>query len=372
MSKYRVVLILAIFLAVSQILFGQANGNLQLHYVDVGQGDMEVLISPQGQVVLFDEGANKNCEKPLAYLQSLNIQKIDYIITSHYHEDHIGYVGDILRLYPLQSNAYDRGYSYNNDSYGNYIAAVGKNRTEATLGTQIILDQNFANPVSIKIVTLNGNGINAENENDLSITALVTFGNFQAELGGDLSGKNSGQYKDIESSVATKVGQIEVYKVHHHGSKCSSNDKWLSITKPKVGIISVGDGNKYKHPTKECLDRLHKSRVKTYWTEKGNGVLPDKENDIVDNGSIVVEVEPGSNNFTVKTNNRIETYTDWENTSTGTTSGTVENPKFSWSKESDIYHYSDCKRVRKINSEFLKTGTTRPSGKKLHKGCPEK
>jgi hypothetical protein len=103
---------------------------------------------------------------------------------------------------------------------------------------------------------------------------------------------------DIESSVSQKVSQVEVYKVHHHGSRYSSNKIWLSVIKPRIGIISTGVGNTYGHPTEECLDRLHAAGVKTYWTSAGNGVAPDAGNDVI-GGDIIVESAPNSSTFTV-------------------------------------------------------------------------
>jgi hypothetical protein len=82
--------------------------------------------------------------------------------------------------------------------------------------------------------------ITTSNENDLSVTARVSFGDFRAEIGGELSGDDSDNYKDIETGLAKNVGRLDVYKVHHHCSSQSSNDEWLRATKPTVAI-SDGD-----------------------------------------------------------------------------------------------------------------------------------
>lgn len=66
---------------------GQANGKLQIHFIDVGQGDGALLISPQGEMVLFDDGALLYCDKHVAYLHELGVKQVDYHITSHYHSD---------------------------------------------------------------------------------------------------------------------------------------------------------------------------------------------------------------------------------------------------------------------------------------------
>src|SRR5438309_483594 len=78
--------------------------------------------------------------------------------------------------------------------------------------------------------------------------AVVSYGRLDAVMGGDLSGFEAQGYLDIESSVASKFGQVEVYKVNHHCSAYSTNDTWLETIKPRVGIISVGKKNRYGHP----------------------------------------------------------------------------------------------------------------------------
>jgi len=238
MKRFLLSIIFLFF--VTSIAFGQvANGKLQLHFIDVGQGDAAVLISPHGEVVMFDDGVNKFCDMPVAYLEQLGITKIDYHIASHYHDDHIGCTKEILDKFPLQKTAYDRGNSYPSQIFKRYEQAVGAHRKTAAVGDKIILDAATANPVTIEIVALNGAGVDTTNENDLSVDAVIHFGKFDAEMGGDLSGYKTGNYEDIESVVAGKMNQVEVYKVHHHCSRYSTNDKWLSTIKSKVGIISA-------------------------------------------------------------------------------------------------------------------------------------
>lgn len=343
------------------------NGKLQIHFMDVGQGDGALLISPQGQTVLFDNGKRLNCDAPVSYLQQLGITKIDYLIVSHYHDDHIGCTTEVLNKFPLQTASYDRGGVYASGTYDKYIAKVGNKRVLATVGTTVTLDSGSANPVRIEIVALNGNGVVTTNENDLSLVAAVHFGQFDAVLGGDLSGFKTDNYEDIETSVGPKVGQVEVYKVDHHGSAYSSNDAWLATIKPKIGIISTGNGNKYGHPTPECLERLHAANIKTYWTETGAGVEPDPTLDVV-GGAIVVQDGPGEPTFTVTYGNgKVDSYPLWGSGG----SGPSVTATFAWSKNSPIYHLATCSVVKNISPANLQTGTTAPAGKTLHVGCPK-
>jgi len=195
---------------------------------------------------------------------------------------------------------------------------------------------------------------------------VVHYGKFDAVMGGDLSGFKAQDYLDIESSVAPRVGQVEVYKVNHHCSAYSSNDTWLETIKPRVGIISVGKKNRYGHPAPDCLERLHDKGVVTYWTETGAGAEPEPDRDFVA-GNIVVTTD-GEATFTVTsehTNPR--TYSLWGATDEGSTTGF----QYAWSAASDIYHYAQCRYVSSISPANLQQGAQPPPGKQLHSGCPK-
>ena len=110
--------------------------------------------------------------------------------------------------------------------------------------------------------------------------------------------------------MASLVGKVEVYKVHHHASRFSSNAAWLATTTPRVGIVSIGNANPFGHPTAEALTRLHDAGVQTYWTSAGNGTAPVPGQDVVA-GNIEVLVVPGSSTFSVIYQGASDTYPDW-------------------------------------------------------------
>src|SRR5689334_12546978 len=103
MSRLRVCIL---FLAVTIHCFGQAaNGKLQIHHIDMGQGDAALLISPGGETVMFDAGEDiaqrKQCNVIVDYLDQAGIREIDYLFVSHYHSDHIGCIPAVLSRFPL-------------------------------------------------------------------------------------------------------------------------------------------------------------------------------------------------------------------------------------------------------------------------------
>ncbi len=267
------------------------NGKLQIHHIDVGQGDGALIVSPLGQLAIVDDGTYSNCPAFVDYITGLGITSFDYNFASHYHADHIGCLDDLLGAgVALNVAGYDRGYSYTTATYTDYATALGAKRQTLSADQTITLDAGSANPVTIRCLALNGAGVypvDGSDENAKSVVIRVTYGAFDEVMGGDLTADTD---NDVESAVGPAVGDVEVYKVHHHASATSTSDSWLTSTTPEVSVISVGD-NTYGHPTAEALTRLHDHGVKTYWTELGSGADPTVGWDKV-GGTIVVQADP--------------------------------------------------------------------------------
>lgn len=307
-----VVPLFVLFLPAAALALG--NGKLQIHHIDVGQGDGALLISPNGQTALFDDGVYTNCTTIKSYLQGLGITTVDYHFCSHYHSDHLGCIDDLAAIgINIGTAGYDRGSSYSSASYTSYVNTLGAKRHTMTKNQVVTLDAGSANPVTIKCIDLNGAGVyspSGSDENAKSLSLLVSYGAFQEEISGDLTG-DVASGNDVESTVGPEVGDVEVYKAHHHGSRYSTNENWLNATSPEVCIISCGDGNTYGHPTVDALTRLHNHGVKTYWTETGAGATPNPAWDRVAGGTIVIQADPGATaTYTVSGPGFSDTYTN--------------------------------------------------------------
>ena len=260
---------------------------LEIHHIDVEQGDGALIISPGGETVMIDNGRWTTCSNTVNYLQGQGITSIDYHFASHYHADHIGCLDDLAGAgISVTGACYDRGGSYGSATFRDYVAACGALRQTLSAGQVIMLDAGAETPVTITVIAMNGAGLQSSDENAQSIVLLLSYGDFDEVFGGDLPGENP----DIELIVGPMVGDVEVYKVNHHGSRFSSTDAWLGAISPEVAIISVG-ANSFGHPTSDALARLHEHGIHTYWTNEGTG-SPDPQWDRV-GGNIVLEALPG-------------------------------------------------------------------------------
>ncbi len=285
------------------------NGKLQIHHIDVGQGDGMLLISPNGQTALFDDGNYLSCTGIKTYLQGLGVTTVDYHFLSHYHSDHLGCIDDLAAIgITIGTAGYDRGSTYSSGTYTAYVNTLGAKRQTLAKNQVITLDAASANPVTIKCVDLNGAGVyspSGSDENAKSAVYKVSYGGFDEVIGGDLTGDGT---TDVETTVGPETGDVDVYKTHHHGSRYSSNDNWLNAITAEVAVVQCGNGNSYGHPTLEAMTRLHNHNVKTYWTETGAGATPNASWDKV-GGNIVVQVNLATNQYTVAGTGFTDTYT---------------------------------------------------------------
>lgn len=282
---------------------------LQVHHIDVEQGDAALIVSPEGETAMVDNGDMDECANVLSYLGTLGITSIDYHFASHYHADHIGCLGEMAAAgITVAVACYDRGGSYDSNVFrDDYRDICGAKRQTASKGQVVTLDASAADPVTITVIDLDGAGvsISSSEENGRSLVLLLTYGSFDEALAGDLTGKSP----NVESVAGPQVGDVEVYKVSHHGADTSSHDDWLDATTPEIGVISVGN-NSHGHPTGAALSRLHDHGVKTYWTNLGSGATPDPAWDR-EGGDIVIEALPGPGaEFTVSGAGFADTYTN--------------------------------------------------------------
>jgi beta-lactamase superfamily II metal-dependent hydrolase len=285
----------------------RAQGELTIIHFDVGQGDSTLIIAPSGKTLLIDGGnQGEGAKVVVPRLKSLGVKKLDYVIATHFDADHIGGLDEVLKAMGAAVGVVlDHGNKgplkrlkrkkIKATRYGDYaIAAVlSEARNSVTLGRGVI---DLGAGVTVTIVAVNGCvlGGGADqyrkrlDKNGASVTLVITFGDFDYFIGGDLTG--GGRYgrkitEDMETPVAAKVGRIDALRLNHHGSNTSSNKFFLETLRPMVVVVSVGDGypnTRYRHPARAVLKRLHDIEAlglkAVYATNKGettDGLSPE-------------------------------------------------------------------------------------------------
>ena len=229
--------------------------------LDIGQGDATILRTPSGCAALFDGGPTGAGNTIKANLAALGITRLDAAFVSHYHADHMGGIDEIEQGatgVPI-TRVYDRGGSYSSVAYSQYAAQFAGRRSTTTAGQVIDL----CDEVTLSVIAVNGNGVSSSDENAKSLLVKARFGAIDMIVGGDLTGDSP----DIESRVAAAVGEVEVYKVHHHGSSTSSNLAFINALRPTTSFISLGANNSFGHPAPQTIATLTGAGSEIWQTE---------------------------------------------------------------------------------------------------------
>jgi len=274
--KYFFIFLSILFLSFSFNLFSKGKKvhkqklYLKVWFLDVGQGDGAVLITPQKKVVLIDAGPGETSldnfdageEVVIPFLHSLGVKKIDYVVASHAHLDHIGGLISVFREFKI-GVVYDSGFNYPSYTYERFLKVIKAKKIKYKIikrGDKLKWDKYLKIDVLSPPPKLFRGGSDC---NDNSIVLKIKYNNISILFTGDAERraelKMISKYKNRLEATVLKVG--------HHGSYTSTVDKFLYYVLPEVAVISCGRNNRFGHPHKSVLRRLQKYGVKIYRTD---------------------------------------------------------------------------------------------------------
>ncbi len=234
-----------------------AQEDLLIDYIDVGQAD-SILIRNQDKVMLIDAGTNEEGETVVNYLENLGITKIDYLIGTHPHEDHIGGLDDVINKFDI-GQIYMSKIETTTKTFEDVLEAIENKNLTVTApnkGDEIVLGQATGEFMTEPI-------LDKDNLNVSSLVFRLEFGNNSFLFMGDAEEEN-------EKTISWP--KTDVLKVGHHGSSTSSSEEFLKQVQPQYAIIMVGEDNSYGLPTQETIDKLNTIGSTIYRTDE-NGTI---------------------------------------------------------------------------------------------------
>lgn len=248
-------------------------GTVRVDVLDIGQGDSILIRTPANKTILIDAGDGQIDVPPI--LAELGVTQLDLVIATHPHADHIGGMDEVLDALPVKLYT-DNGLPHTTKTYDEVMKRI-EDKNIPYRAAQVGQTYKLDDGATIEILFPNGTPLH-DTRSDLnsnSVVARLTHGKDCFLFVGD------SEEPTEQALVQAGLGQCDVLKVAHHGSRHSSTSSFLAAVKPKIALISVGTGNRYGHPGEETLDRLEGIGAKVYRTDTmgmltvlstGNGV----------------------------------------------------------------------------------------------------
>ncbi|MBU1018976.1 MAG: ComEC/Rec2 family competence protein [Patescibacteria group bacterium] len=250
-------LLIAILLA----YFHQArlsHGQLHVHFLDIGQGDSILIQTPSNKLILIDGGPGTEILTQLNDVLPFLQKKIDLMILTHPHSDHIEGLVPVLDRYQVET-ALITGVAYHNSYYEEFLHDLQNEAqiyyahegADFDFGDGVFLDVLY--PFQPVI------GEYFENINNSSIVARITYEDDSILLAGDA--ENEVEEALLESGV---VLDSDLFKASHHGSKTANSKEFSEAVSPETVVIQVGEGNSFGHPHQETLSALEEMGATVY------------------------------------------------------------------------------------------------------------
>ncbi len=252
----------------------EGRGSLEVWMIDVGQGDAIALRTPRGRWILIDTGppgrGDPRAHPLVRALRGRGIGRIELLVITHADADHHGGAMALLDHVSVRAvmdpalPVAKRGYL----DVTRRAEELGIPWTAARAGQVTVVDGvrlRTLHPDESAIAIERARSPALVEANAASVVLLVEWNDFQLLLTGDA-------YVDVERAIADDVGDVDVLKVGHHGSRTSTDSLFLAIAKPEIALLSVGRRNRYGHPAPEVLDRLRAAGADVHRTDLEGGV----------------------------------------------------------------------------------------------------
>ncbi|MHB1457948.1 MAG: ComEC/Rec2 family competence protein [Armatimonadota bacterium] len=257
---------------------------MTVSFIDVGQGDSILVQFPNGSNMLVDAGDPNHGETVVKYLRSRNISKIDILVATHCHTDHIGGMPDVLESYKIVK-AWESGYDDGSEPRKQFLQNL-KDRgipygAPKAGFTQKIGSARIDSLAPVRLIT--GTERDANNN---CLVLRISYGKFSLLLTGDM------EAEEIASIVP--FPQSTVLKVAHHGSRNGTTAKLLKEVSPQIAVISAATQNDYGYPHTDTLAALNDAKSTLYMTSTNGTVIISTDGNAV--SSKVIPVSQISDN----------------------------------------------------------------------------
>lgn len=241
--------------------FNPDGKELRVHFIDVGQADAIFIELPNKQTMLIDAGEAENGVEVVSYIKDAGYSTLDYVVATHPHADHIGGMTTVIEQLKINKFFMPKKEQTTKIFEKMIDALTNKSINVYTARSGVVILEEGA--LRIEIVAPNSDTYT--DLNNYSAVIKLSYGENTFLFTGDAEA-------DSEKQISQDI-KADVLKVGHHGSDSSTSIDFLARVNPKYAVISVGEGNKYDHPSPSTLSKLEKAGIKIYRTDLSGTII---------------------------------------------------------------------------------------------------
>jgi len=264
--KYFPFFLLIFLIFLSRFLI--CSETLRVHFIDVGQGDSILIQSPDGINILIDAGNLSAGYKVNRYLESRKISRLECIIITHMHPDHVGGVFNILPKNRTNIIYYNGFRPQNNE----FFFEIMNFAEELNIPVKVLKAGNKLTFGNVTVDVLWPLEPFSGNMNEDSIVLKIIYGRVNFLLTGDLN--MNGEKKLMQTGYNLKS---DVLKIGHHGAEDSNSAEFIDSVMPEIAVLSVGQHNRYGYPSEEVIQRFRSKKIKLYRTDFNGNIITETD-----------------------------------------------------------------------------------------------
>lgn len=250
-NAFKVIAVVFLIILLLTRIVRIINPTLKIYFIDVGQGDSTLIVTPKNKKILIDGGEGKT-NVLFQYLLDRRINKIDYIIISHFDSDHCNGLIEIIEKMRVENIVMSKQ-SKESEEYKKILEIIKQKNIKVSsvkAEDKIIIEKNLytkiLNPAEkFEFQDLNNN----------AIVAKLVYKNFSMLFTGDIEKAEENLAKKYKNELKSTI-----LKVAHHGSKTSTSEEFLKYVEPQIALIGVGENNKFGHPNQITIEKLKNIR----------------------------------------------------------------------------------------------------------------
>lgn len=250
-NAFKVIAVVFLIMLLLTRIVRIINPTLKIYFIDVGQGDSTLIVTPKNKKILIDGGEGKT-NVLFQYLLDRRINKIDYIIISHFDSDHCNGLIEIIEKMRVENIVMSKQ-SKESEEYKKILEIIKQKNIKVSsvkAEDKIIIEKNLytkiLNPAEkFEFQDLNNN----------AIVAKLVYKDFSMLFTGDIEKAEENLAKKYKNELKSTI-----LKVAHHGSKTSTSEEFLKYVEPQIALIGVGENNKFGHPNQITIEKLKNIR----------------------------------------------------------------------------------------------------------------